>query len=119
MRYRVGTRYHRMPMLPGFVLIALSIWLAGNVGTFSHAWRHPGQRDGWTMVSTGQARLVVQADARERRNRDAREPAARVARRRGARRRARAAVECRFSISSAPPRPVRARGASPKRDDPH
>lgn len=50
--YRVSTRYHRMPMLLGFVLIALFIWLAENVGTFSHAWLYPEQRDGWTMVST-------------------------------------------------------------------
>lgn len=49
--YRVSTRYHRMPMLLGFLLIALFIWLAENVGTFSHAWLYPAQRDGWAMVS--------------------------------------------------------------------
>ncbi|GAB7534113.1 DUF817 domain-containing protein [Burkholderia sp. 3C] len=49
--YRVSRRYHRMPMLLGFLLIALFIWLAENVGTFSQAWLYPAQRDGWTLVS--------------------------------------------------------------------
>ncbi|WP_323120481.1 DUF817 family protein [Burkholderia alba] len=51
--YRVSTRYHRMPLLLGFVLIAFFIWLAENIGTFSHAWLYPAQIDGWTMVSIG------------------------------------------------------------------
>ncbi len=49
--YRVSRRYHRMPMLLGFVLIATFIWLAENVGTFTHAWLYPAQRDGWSPVS--------------------------------------------------------------------
>ena len=39
-----------MPMLLGFFLVALFIWMAENVGTFAHAWSYPSQRDGWHMV---------------------------------------------------------------------
>ncbi len=31
------------PLLPGFVLVALSIWFAENLGAYPHAWRHPHQ----------------------------------------------------------------------------
>ncbi|MBC7812692.1 MAG: DUF817 family protein, partial [Burkholderiales bacterium] len=40
----------RMPILLGFVLVALFIWFAENIATYSNAWLYPGQRDGWTMV---------------------------------------------------------------------
>ena len=43
----------RMPMLLGFALVALFIWFAENIGTFTSAWIYPGQRDGWRMVSIG------------------------------------------------------------------
>ena len=49
--FRIRRAHRRMPLLLGFVLVALFIWLAENVGTFSHAWLYPSQRDGWTMVS--------------------------------------------------------------------
>lgn len=49
--YRPDRRDRRMPLLLGFVLVALFIWLAENIGTFSHAWMYPDQRDGWHMVS--------------------------------------------------------------------
>jgi len=48
--YRVRSRYRRMPLLLGFVLVALFIWLAENAGTFTRAWQYPNQRDGWTLV---------------------------------------------------------------------
>ena len=45
-------RVHRwMPLLVGFLLVALFIWFAENIGTFANAWRYPGQEDGWHMVS--------------------------------------------------------------------
>jgi uncharacterized membrane protein YoaT (DUF817 family) len=45
-------RDHRwMPLLLGWFLVALFIWFAENLATFSHAWLYPSQRDGWTMVS--------------------------------------------------------------------
>ena len=45
-------RDHRwMPLLLGFLLVALFIWGAENIGTFARAWTYPGQEDGWKMVS--------------------------------------------------------------------
>ena len=49
--YRVFRFRHRMPLLLGFVLIALFIWFAENIGTWSRAWLYPGQTGEWTMVS--------------------------------------------------------------------
>jgi uncharacterized membrane protein YoaT (DUF817 family) len=49
--FRVFRRRHRMPLLLGFLLVALFIWVAENIGTWSQAWLYPGQRDGWTPVS--------------------------------------------------------------------
>jgi uncharacterized membrane protein YoaT (DUF817 family) len=40
----------RMPLLLGFVLVALFIWVAENAGTFANAWVYPAQRDGWSLV---------------------------------------------------------------------
>ena len=49
--YRVFRFRHRMPLLLGFVLVAIFIWLAENLGTWSRAWLYPAQQDGWHMVS--------------------------------------------------------------------
>lgn len=51
--YRVFRFRHRMPLLLGFVLVALFIWFAENIGTWSRAWIYPGQEDAWTPVSIG------------------------------------------------------------------
>ena len=51
--YRIRRAHRRMPLLLGFVLVALFIWLAENVGTFSRAWLYPAQRHGWAMVPLG------------------------------------------------------------------
>ncbi|HTK36065.1 MAG TPA: DUF817 domain-containing protein [Caulobacteraceae bacterium] len=40
----------RMPMLLGFLLVALFIWIAENAGTFANAWIYPAQRGGWSVV---------------------------------------------------------------------
>ncbi len=40
----------RMPLLAGYLLVALFIWFAENLGTFAAAWAYPSQRDGWHMV---------------------------------------------------------------------
>lgn len=39
-----------MPLLAGFLLVALFIWFAENIGTFANAWNYPDQRHGWQMV---------------------------------------------------------------------
>ncbi len=41
----------RMPLLVGFLLVALFIWFAENIGTFARAWTYPGQEDVWEPVS--------------------------------------------------------------------
>lgn len=44
-------RAHRwMPLLLGFLLVALFIWFAENIGTFASAWSYPGQESGWEPV---------------------------------------------------------------------
>lgn len=57
LRTRVWFRVWRldrwMPLLLGWFLVALFIWLAENIGTFSRAWVYPGQIGGWTMVHPG------------------------------------------------------------------
>ncbi|MBA4000384.1 DUF817 domain-containing protein [Brevundimonas sp.] len=40
-----------MPLLLGFLLVALFIWFAENLGTFSRAWIYPDQAEGWSPVS--------------------------------------------------------------------
>ncbi len=43
----------RMPLLIGFLLVSLFIWVAENIGTFANAWRYPSQSGGWAMVPIG------------------------------------------------------------------
>jgi uncharacterized membrane protein YoaT (DUF817 family) len=44
-------RIHRsMPLLLGFVLVALFIWFAENIGTITGAWLYPHQAKGWSIV---------------------------------------------------------------------
>ncbi len=40
-----------MPLLVGWLLVALFIWFAENIGTFARAWSYPGQEGEWHMVS--------------------------------------------------------------------
>ncbi len=48
--YRPDRADRRMPLLLGFALVALFIWFAENLATFSHAWLYPAQRGGWSPV---------------------------------------------------------------------
>jgi uncharacterized membrane protein YoaT (DUF817 family) len=43
-------RERGMPVLLGAALVALFIWIAENVGTFSRAWLYPAQHRGWSPV---------------------------------------------------------------------
>lgn len=43
--------HRRMPLVIGFMLVALFIWFAENIGTFTSAWIYPNQKDGWQIVS--------------------------------------------------------------------
>lgn len=49
--YRVFRHTHQMRLLIGFLLVALFIWFAENIATWSRAWIYPSQADGWTPVS--------------------------------------------------------------------
>jgi uncharacterized membrane protein YoaT (DUF817 family) len=51
--FKVWRVHRRMPLLLGFALVALFIWLAENIGTFTAAWAYPNQRHGWQLVSLG------------------------------------------------------------------
>ncbi len=48
--YRPFRVPRRMPILLGFVLVALFIWVAENLATFSNAWLYPHQMTGWSLV---------------------------------------------------------------------
>ncbi|MCR9270499.1 MAG: DUF817 domain-containing protein [Hyphomonadaceae bacterium] len=49
--YRVWRWQHQMPLLLGFFLVAVFIWLAENIATFTQIWLYPNQETGWHMVS--------------------------------------------------------------------
>lgn len=49
--FRSLSTYRSMPLLVGFFLVALFIWLAENIGTFANAWTYPNQSHGWHLVS--------------------------------------------------------------------
>lgn len=51
--YRVFRFRHRMPLLLGFFLVTVFIWIAENIGTASRVWLYPHQAGGWTPVSPG------------------------------------------------------------------
>ena len=42
-----------MPLLLGFVLVSMFIWLSENIGTYTKTWLYPSQQHGWSMVSIG------------------------------------------------------------------
>jgi len=49
--FRADEAHRPMPLLIGFLLVALFIWFAENLGTFARAWAYPEQEHGWQMVS--------------------------------------------------------------------
>lgn len=57
MHFRVFRREFRMPLVVSFLLVALFIWLAENIATWSGAWLYPSQVDGWHPV--GLEKLVA------------------------------------------------------------
>ena len=40
-----------MPLIVGWLLVALFIWFAENIGTFTKVWLYPLQKDVWHLVS--------------------------------------------------------------------
>ncbi|MEL7453111.1 MAG: DUF817 family protein, partial [Pseudomonadota bacterium] len=49
--FRPDEVHRPMPLVFGFGLVALFIWLAENIATFARAWVYPGQSDTWHLVS--------------------------------------------------------------------
>lgn len=49
--FRVWRVHRWMPLLLGWLLVALFIWVAENIATYSRAWLYPTQQDGWHLVS--------------------------------------------------------------------
>jgi uncharacterized membrane protein YoaT (DUF817 family) len=49
--FRPDRHERSMPLVVGFVLVALFIWFAENLGTFARAWVYPDQDGGWRLVS--------------------------------------------------------------------
>lgn len=48
--YSVAKKVRHMPLLLGFALIALFIWLGENIGTYTSTWLYPSQVDHWHVV---------------------------------------------------------------------
>jgi len=53
MHFRLYRVTLKMPIILSFLLVALFIWFAENIGTWSTAWMYPGQENGWQLVSIG------------------------------------------------------------------
>lgn len=51
--YRIWHAHRRMPLLLGLFLVALFIWFAENLGTWTHTWAYPHQAHGWSAVKLG------------------------------------------------------------------
>lgn len=49
--FKIDKTYRQMPLLVGWLLVALFIWFAENIGTYSKAWVYPNQSSGWHMVA--------------------------------------------------------------------
>lgn len=48
--YSFDIKVRRMPLVVAFLLIAFFIWIAENIGTFTHVWIYPNQMAQWEMV---------------------------------------------------------------------
>ena len=49
--FRVFKEWRKMPMILGFALVAVFIWIGENLGTWSKVWLYPNQKHGWELVS--------------------------------------------------------------------
>lgn len=51
--FTLTKREFHMPLIVAFLLIALFIWFAENIGTYTKAWIYPDQVQAWQLVSPG------------------------------------------------------------------
>jgi len=49
--FTVWRKERRMPLLVGWLLVAMFIWFAENLGTFARAWTYPYQEHAWHLVT--------------------------------------------------------------------
>jgi len=49
--FRIWRVHRAMPLLLGFVLVAMFIWFSENIGTFTRTWVYPSQLHEWSPVS--------------------------------------------------------------------
>lgn len=49
--YKIIKTHRKMPLLLGWFLVALFIWFAENIATYTNVWIYPNQKDGWELVS--------------------------------------------------------------------
>ena len=48
--FRIMIEYRSMPLVVGWALVALFIWIAENTATFGAIWLYPNQYNGWNPV---------------------------------------------------------------------
>lgn len=48
--FKILTTHRRMPLLIGMCLVALFIWIAENVATYTNIWIYPNQHKEWEIV---------------------------------------------------------------------
>lgn len=48
--FRIIKTHRHMPLLIGWFLVALFIWIAENVATYTNIWIYPNQSEGWQPV---------------------------------------------------------------------
>lgn len=51
LRFKISEHHFQVPLLPVFFVVAVLIWLAENIATYSHVWLYPNQERVWQMVS--------------------------------------------------------------------
>lgn len=55
--FKMNVVHRRMPLVIGWILVALFIWFAENLSTFANVWVYPEQTSRWQMV--GISKLVA------------------------------------------------------------
>lgn len=48
--FKVSDKHHHMPVLRGWFLVAMFIWFAENIATYTRIWIYPNQVAEWSMV---------------------------------------------------------------------
>ena len=48
--FRIDREARKMPLIVGFALVTVFIWIAENIATYAQAWNYPSQEEQWHMV---------------------------------------------------------------------